>query len=90
MTRDQVKNLGDIPGIGPVMEKNLLALGIREPSDLIGNDPYRMYQELCSLTRKRHDPCVIDVFLSAVSYMEGNPARKWWKFTETRKKHYGS
>jgi len=70
------------------MQRDLVALGIREPTDLIGRDPYKMYQELCSIKYKRQDPCVIDVFISAVRYMEGGPAKKWWEFTEDRKKHF--
>ncbi|MGD8812345.1 MAG: helix-hairpin-helix domain-containing protein [Thioalkalispiraceae bacterium] len=38
------------------------------------------------MTGRRHDPCVIDVFISAVKYMEGGPPRKWWEFTKERKK----
>lgn len=90
MPRNQIKRLIDIPNVGPAMERNLVALGIREPTDLIGRDPYQMYQELCSITNKRQDSCVIDVFISAVRYMEGGPTKKWWEFTEVRKKHFDS
>ena len=90
MPRNQVKRLIDIPNVGPAMERDLVALGIRQPSDLIGGDPYQLYEELCCITNKRQDPCVIDVFISAVKYMEGGPAKKWWEFTEDRKKYYGN
>ena len=53
----------------------------------IGKDPYKLYNELCRLTGKKHDPCVIDVFLSVVDFMEGGDAKPWWEFTEERKKH---
>jgi len=49
-----------------------------------------MYKRLCSITNKRHDPCVIDVFISAVNYMEGGSPKKWWEFTEQRKKKLSS
>lgn len=90
MLRKQIKRLIDIPNVGPAMERDLVALGIRKPTDLIGRDPYQMYKKLCSITHKRQDPCVIDVFISAVRYMEGGPAKKWWEFTEDRKKHCGN
>jgi len=90
MPRNQIKRLIEIPNVGPAMERDLVALGIREPTDLIGRDPYQMYEELCCITHKRQDPCVIDVFISAVRYMEGGPAKKWWEFTEDRKKHFGN
>lgn len=86
--RKHINKLSDIPNIGPVMARSLIALGILKPVDLIGSDPYQMYRDLCNVTHKKQDPCVIDVFISAVSYMEGGPARKWWEFTEERKKHF--
>lgn len=90
MPRNQVKRLIDIPNVGTAMERDLVALGIREPIDLVGRDPYQMYKQLCSITHKKQDPCVIDIFISAVRYMEGGAARKWWEFTEERKKHFGN
>jgi hypothetical protein len=90
MPRNQIKQLIDIPNVGPAIERDLVALGIRVPTDLIGRDPYQMYKELCNITHKRQDPCVIDVFISAVRYMEGEPAKKWWEYTEDRKKHFAN
>ena len=90
MPRNQINRLIDIPNVGPAMERDLVALGIWEPAGLIGRDPYQMYRELCGITHKRQDPCVIDVFISAVRYMEGGPAKKWWEFTEERKKYFGN
>ena len=58
-----------------------------KPIELTGKDPYQMYSDLCRITQKKHDPCIIDVFISAVRYMEGGPPKKWWEFTEKRKKH---
>jgi len=48
-----------------------------------------MYKDLCYITKLRKDGCVIDIFISAVRYMEGGPAKKWWEFTKERKKHCG-
>ena len=85
--RSDIKKLRNIPNVGVVIEKDFFVLGIDNPIELIGKDPYQMYSELCSITKKRHDPCVIDVFISAVSFMEGGPSKKWWEFTAERKKH---
>jgi hypothetical protein len=84
--RDQVKNFQDIPNIGKAIEKNLYLLGFKKPIDLVGKDPYQIYYDLCDITGNRVDPCVIDIFISAVRYMEGGPAKKWWEFTQERKK----
>ncbi len=89
MQRNEIKRFRDIPNIGPAIEKDFIALGLCEPSELIGKDPYQMYLDLCTVKQKRQDPCVIDVFISAVRYMEGGPEKKWWEFTKERKKRYG-
>ncbi|MGZ5780742.1 MAG: helix-hairpin-helix domain-containing protein [Burkholderiaceae bacterium] len=44
-----------------------------------------MHESLCNITGVQHDPCVIDVFMSVVSFMEGGAALSWWSFTEKRK-----
>ena len=85
MSRIDIKHLQDIPNVGKATEKHFNILGIHEPLQLIGRDPYEMYNDFCNITNKKHDPCLIDVFISAVRYMEGGPAKKWWKFTEERK-----
>jgi hypothetical protein len=84
--RISVATLQDIPNIGPSIAGDLQLIGIRKPGDLPGRDPYQMYDSLCTATGVRHDPCVIDAFISAVRYMEGAPSRPWWKYTPERKK----
>ena len=90
MPRSEIKKLQDIPNVGKGIEKDLILLGIKEPIELIGKDPYQMYSNLCDITGTRHDPCVVDVFISAVKYMEGEPPRKWWEFTNERKRKMGA
>ena len=85
MSGQNVRRLQNIPNIGRAIEKKILLLGIREPAELIGRDPYKMYDDLCNVTGKEHDPCLLDVFISAVRYMEGGPPKKWWEFTRERK-----
>lgn len=89
MSGQNIRDLQDIPNIGRAIEKKLRLLGIREPAELIGKDPYRMYDDLCSLTGKGHDPCILDTFISAVRFMEGEPPKKWWEFTRERKEKLG-
>ena len=85
MERSEIKKFRDIPNVGKAIEKDFFLLGLKEPLELKGKDPYQMYDALCEATNKRHDPCLIDVFISAVSYMEGAPAKKWWEYTQERK-----
>ncbi len=71
--------------VGPAMERDLLRLGIHAPGDLAGGDPVELYERLCALDGTRHDPCVLDVFTSAVAQANGDPARPWWEFSRERK-----
>lgn len=86
--RNAIKRFREIPNVGPVIESDLIALGLKEPIELIGKDPYQMYRDLCVISNTRQDPCVLDVFISAVRYMEGAPAKKWWAYTQERKQHF--
>ena len=83
--RNQVFALTDLPNIGRAMAEDLERLGIRAPAQLTGRDPYALYDALCALTSQRHDPCVIDVFISITRFMNGDDARPWWHYTAERK-----
>ncbi len=85
--RGRVKQLTDLPNIGKAGEKDLILLGITAPGQLFGRDAYEMYDELCEKTGARHDPCVIDVFLSITRFMAGEAPRAWWDYTDERKRH---
>jgi hypothetical protein len=84
--RTDVARLEDIPNVGISVAGDLRKLGITEASDLPGRDPYAMYDDLCRITGKRHDLCLLDTFIAAVRYMEGRPKTPWWKFTAERKR----
>ncbi len=85
--RSGVTTLQQIPNIGPAIARDLHQLGIEHPTQLRDSDPYTMYAQLCHQDGKRHDPCVLDVFLAAVDFMQGQPAQPWWTYTEQRKDH---
>ncbi len=86
--RETVSRLEELPNIGKAMANSLRLVGIDDPKKLIGKEPLELYDELCAITGKRHDPCVIDIFMSVVSFMEGGEPRPWWSFTDERKKVY--
>ena len=83
--RNRVRQLTDLPNIGLAGAGDLRLLGITEPSQLINRDPYEMHRQLCEITGVRHDPCVIDVFISVTRFMNGEAPREWWAYTEERK-----
>jgi hypothetical protein len=86
MTADTVADLEDIPNVGPAIAACLRNAGVAAPADLVGTDPYDLYDHLNSVTGVRYDPCVLDTFISAVRFMEGGPPVPWWTYTDERKK----
>ncbi|WIO74682.1 helix-hairpin-helix domain-containing protein [Porticoccaceae bacterium LTM1] len=83
--RSKTTKLTDLPNIGKAGASDLQLLGITSPQDLVGRDPYQMYEELCNTTGRKHDPCVIDVLISITRFMDGEDAKPWWAYTEERK-----
>lgn len=77
--------LEQIPNVGPAVARDFRRIGIEAPTQLVGQDPYMLYDRLCAATGLRHDHCVIDVFISAVRFMEGAAAVPWWAYTAERK-----
>ena len=85
--RETVSRLEDLPNVGKAMTSDLRLIGIEKPRELIGKDPFNLYAELCTRSGQRHDPCVIDVFMSVIHFMEGGEPLPWWSFTDERKKN---
>jgi hypothetical protein len=83
--RETVSQLEALPNIGKVIAGDLRLIGIDHPGMLIGKDPFELYEAYCTRSGKRHDPCVIDVFMSVIHFMEGGAPLPWWKFTAKRK-----
>lgn len=77
--------LEDLPWVGPSVAAKLRTIGILEPADLIGRDPYALYEELNARTGRHHDPCLLDVFIAVTRSMAGGPSRPWWEYTAERK-----
>ena len=88
--RSHLTKLTDLPNIGKAAEADLIRLGIQIPHDLLGRNAYQMYDDLCRITGQKHDPCVIDVFLSIVDFINGSEPQDWWKFTAQRKAYLAS
>ncbi len=84
-----VTELEELPNIGKAMAADLRLIGINHPAQLKEKDPFTMYEDLCAITGMRHDPCVIDVFLAVVDFMDNGISRPWWSYTAQRKKYTG-
>jgi RimJ/RimL family protein N-acetyltransferase len=81
--------LEDLPNVGTAIAAKLRAIDIEAPSDLVGRDPYALYEELNARMGTRHDPCLLDVFISVTCYVAGEPAVPWWSYTGERKATLG-
>lgn len=84
--RETVTRLDELPNIGKAMSRDLQLIGITRPQMLIGKKPFDLYLALCAKSGKRQDPCVIDIFMSVIHFMEGGDPLPWWFFTDERKK----
>ena len=84
--RETVARLDELPNVGKAMAGYLHMIGIDHPRELIGKEPLALYEALCAQTEKRFDPCVLDVFISVIRFMEGGEPLPWWSFTDARKK----
>ena len=83
--RRDVRAFEQIVNVGAATAGDFKLLGFEKPQELIGQDPEQLFTRLCKLTKCRQDPCVLDVFLATIDYMNGNPPRPWWEYTDERK-----
>jgi len=84
--RERLNRLTDLPNVGPSIAQDLKLIGINTPAELTGRDPVALYDSLCLKTGVRHDPCLLDVFISITRFMDGEAPRVWWDYTAERKR----
>ncbi len=79
-----LKDLKQIPGIGPKLAEKLWNINIRSVHKLKGRNPEKLYEKLCDYKGVRVDPCVLYVFRCAVYYASENrhdpELLKWWNW----------
>lgn len=85
---EEAQRFEDIPNVGPRVARSLKVLGFTHPRELVGCDGFELYERLCTKTKTRHDPCLLDTFLSVADFAAGAPARPWWHYTRERKRRY--
>ncbi|HEX5710499.1 MAG TPA: helix-hairpin-helix domain-containing protein [Sulfuricurvum sp.] len=88
--REKVFKLTDLPNIGKTVAADLKSIGITQPQQLRGQDPYDLYVRFCTAFGEKQDPCMLDVLMSITDFMNGNEPRVWWDYTSERKKRYGN
>ena len=77
--------LTDILNIGVSLAADLRSVGVRTPADVKRMNALTAYEALRGPMGRRHDPCVLDVFMAAKKFMNGGPRQPWWEFTVERK-----
>jgi hypothetical protein len=87
-TAREVKKFQDIPNVGSAMERDFKRLGLQTPYELEGNDAFKLYKKMCTVSGRRQDPCVLDTYIAVIDFMNGASARPWWFYTARRKKEY--
>lgn len=83
---DILKKLQLIPGIGPKLSRELLAIGIKDVPELVGRDPEELYLDICARNGRKVDRCVLYVCRSVVYFAETkrpDPEKlKWWNWKD--------
>ena len=87
--REAIQDFQQIINIGPAFVRDFEDLGLESPIELRGKDPWQLYVDLCVVKQQEQDPCVLDVLIATVNYMDGKPPTPWWKVTAQRKRKYG-
>ena len=65
---NEVKKLEDIPNIGKAISADLHEIGIKNPDQLKMRKPIDVFYELANVMGHRHDPCLLDVLISAYNH----------------------
>ena len=86
VVREKTFKLTDLPNIGKSIAGDLESIGVMSPKDLEGKNPFELFEKLCETSGQKHDPCLLDVFMSVTDFMNGGEPKVWWKYTDERKK----
>jgi len=77
-----LKRLQSIPSIGKACSLDLWNIGIRNISDLAGQNPRVLYDKLNTISGVTHDICMLYTFRCAVYFATENYHEKeklnWW------------
>jgi len=75
-----------IPGVGKSIAEDLYSLGYDRVEKLKGEDPEKMYEELCRKAGVHIDRCMLYVFRCAVYYATETrhdaEKLKWWNWKD--------
>lgn len=84
--QDVISQLIKIPGVGKSIANDLLNIGIKNISDLIGKNPEQLYDMSNKFAGKIQDRCLLYVYRCAVYYANTKEEHrkkeklKWWNW----------
>ncbi len=85
------RRLADLVSIGPAMLRDFEMLDVHSVAQLAREDAQDLYDRLCTITKQRQDPCVLDVFHCAIAQArepELPPEKcEWWYYSRQRKRN---
>ncbi len=83
-----IKELRQIPGVGPSIANDLWNIDIKSIDDLVGENPNKLFDESNQFAGVVQDRCLLYVFKCAVYYAETpielhDPEKlKWWNWKD--------
>ena len=71
--------------VGKATYQDLMLLEINSIAELANADADELYARIQTLTGKKHDPCVWDVFAAIIHEARTGIKQPWWQWTAIRK-----
>ncbi|HSG99423.1 MAG TPA: helix-hairpin-helix domain-containing protein [candidate division Zixibacteria bacterium] len=88
MSKEAIKELKQIPGVGDNIAQHLLDAGVTSIAQLKNADPDRLYAKSCHAAGVQIDRCLLYVYRCAVyfaSHKRHDPEKlKWWNWKDQR------
>ncbi len=86
--KQSLKELQEIPGVGPSIAHDLYELGFRSITDLKNAHPEAMYEQRCKQMGQHIDRCLLYVFRCAVYYASHTQHDAelllWWNWKDAK------
>ncbi|MCB0728682.1 MAG: helix-hairpin-helix domain-containing protein [Ignavibacteria bacterium] len=87
-SKEHIRSLMKIPGIGKSIAQDLVNIGIRQVEDLKGKDPEELFERSNEYAGAVQDRCLLYVFRCAVYFAETKVEKqnseklKWWNWKD--------
>ncbi len=88
MNNRELQNLQKIPGVGEIIARDFLDIGIKNVVELKGKSPEMLYKKICDKQGTKVDRCRLYVCRGAVYFAEtaenkrDSEKLKWWSWKD--------